>query len=69
MVRAEGADFAAIARENSDGPSAARGGDLGSFGRGVMHPMFERTVFELPVDALSDVIETPFGFHIIQRYR
>jgi hypothetical protein len=68
-VRAEGADFTAIARENSDGPSAARGGDLGSFGRGIMHPIFERTAFELPVGAISDVIETPFGFHIVQRYQ
>ena len=62
-----GGDFAALAREHSDCPTGARGGDLGSFGRGRMVKAFEDTAFALPVGATSDVIETPFGYHIIQR--
>ncbi len=66
---AAGEDFQALAKEYSDGPSAPRGGDLGPFGRGVMHPAFESAAFGLDVDGVSDVVETPFGFHLIQRYR
>ena len=62
-----GGDFAALAREHSDCPSGAKGGDLGSFGRGMMVGAFEETAFALAVGATSDVIETPFGYHIIQR--
>lgn len=62
-----GADFAELARAHSDCPSRARGGDLGSFGRGQMVGEFETTAFALPVGGRSGVVETPFGFHIIQR--
>ena len=64
-----GEDFQALAREYSDGPSGPRGGDLGFFTRGRMIPAFERAAFELEVDGLSGVVETPFGFHVIQRYQ
>ncbi len=61
-----GADFAAYARDYSEGPSGPNGGDLGTFGRGQMVPPFDRAVFSLPVGEISDVVETRFGYHIIQ---
>lgn len=62
-----GAAFADVASENSDCPSGAEGGDLGKFGRGQMVPEFDAAVFDMEVGATSDVVETPFGYHLIQR--
>jgi len=70
-VRAEalkpGADFAALARRYSDAPDAANGGDVGVFDRRMMIQSFEDAAFALKVGELSPVVETRFGFHIIQR--
>jgi len=63
----DGADFEALAKARSDDGSASRGGALGVFTSGVMHRDFEAAVVELNVGARSAVIETPFGFHIIER--
>lgn len=63
----DGEDFAALAEEYSDDTgSAANGGDLGWFGRGVMVPAFEEAAFALAPNEISEPIATDFGYHIIQ---
>lgn len=61
-----GQDFAEVARTWSDDTSAERGGDLGTFGRGDMVPEFEQVAFALPVGQVSEVFQSPFGFHIVK---
>jgi len=59
------ADFTALARDNSDGPSAPRGGDLGYFQEGVMADEFNDFCFANKVGTIG-MVETKFGFHIIK---
>lgn len=67
LVEAKGgADFAELAKQHSQGPSAPQGGDLGFFGRGRMVPAFEQAVFALEPGAISDPVRTQFGYHIIK---
>lgn len=67
QVRKNPADFARLARENSQDPgSAQKGGDLGYFPRGAMVKPFEETVFSLRENQISDVVRSEFGFHIIR---
>lgn len=62
--------FAALASEFSDEPNAdTSGGDLGALTRGQTVPPFERAAFALEVGAVSPVIETAYGYHVIYRYR
>ena len=61
-----GADFAELAKSNSDCPSSKEGGLLPPFGRGQMVPEFEQAAFSQPVGAIGPVIETQFGYHIVQ---
>lgn len=61
-----GADFAELAKKNSDCPSGKSGGDLGTFSRGQMVKPFEDAVFSQEKGAIGPVVETEFGFHIIQ---
>ena len=61
-----GADFAMLARESSDCPSKDKGGDPGMFPRGQMVKPFEDTAFSQRVNAIGPVVETQFGYHIIQ---
>ena len=62
----DGADFAELARAKSEGPSNSRGGDLGQFPRGRMVPPFDEAAFSQEVDAIGPIVETQFGYHIIQ---
>ena len=66
---AEGQKFEDLAKEYSDGPSGPEGGDLGEFGKRMMDPAFEEAAFECEVGKVTDVVETPFGYHIIYRYK
>jgi peptidyl-prolyl cis-trans isomerase SurA len=62
-----GADFATAARRFSQDPgSKEQGGSLNWFRRGVMVPEFERVAFSLKPGVVSDPVESPFGYHIIQ---
>lgn len=66
QLREEKADFAKLAEENSDCPSKAMGGDLGEFRRGQMVKEFEEAAFSMQTNEISGVVETQFGYHIIQ---
>jgi peptidyl-prolyl cis-trans isomerase D len=65
LARANGADFAELARTYSDGPSKNRGGDLGFFRRGDMVEAFNDYVFTKTIGSIG-VVETDFGYHIIE---
>ncbi|MFO0676448.1 MAG: peptidylprolyl isomerase [Polyangiaceae bacterium] len=63
-----GEDIARLALEFSDEPNAgARGGSLGRFGKGQMVGAFEDTAFRLKPGEISGIVETSFGYHVIQR--
>ena len=62
-----GADFAAVAKRfSADSASREQGGELGWFRRGVMFKEFEDVAFRLRPGEISNIVETPFGFHIIK---
>jgi peptidyl-prolyl cis-trans isomerase D len=66
-VKAKPASFAEVARKNSQDPgSALKGGDLDFFGRGAMVKVFEDAVFSMKKSDISDLVESEFGYHIIQ---
>ncbi|MDZ4183595.1 MAG: SurA N-terminal domain-containing protein [Desulfuromonadales bacterium] len=63
----QGEDFAALAKRHSEDPgSGVQGGDLGFFSRGTMVPSFENAAFALNVGAISQVVTTDFGYHLIR---
>lgn len=63
----EGASFEGLATINSNCPSRANGGALGTFDRGQMVKPFEDAAFALNVNDISEPVETQFGWHLIKR--
>jgi peptidyl-prolyl cis-trans isomerase C len=61
-----GGDFAELARRHSEDSIAPNGGDTGFFRRGEMAPAFEKAAFALAPGEVSDMVETPFGVHILR---
>lgn len=61
-----GGDFAELAREHSECPSSARGGELGEFGPGRMVREFDDVVFSAPVGEVQGPVKTQFGYHLIE---
>jgi len=66
LLESKGENFPELALKFSECSSKNDGGSLGDFGRGQMVPEFEKMAFELPVGEISPIVETQFGFHIIQ---
>lgn len=61
-----GADFAELAKAHSSCPSGAQGGELGSFGPGMMVPEFDRVVFSAPLNEVQGPVKTAFGYHLLE---
>ncbi len=62
----KGEDFAQLAQKYSEGPTKTKGGDLGFFGRGQMVKSFDEAVFSMKEGQVSEIIESPFGYHLIK---
>lgn len=58
--------FEAAAAEHSQCPSGKQGGDLGSFGPGMMVPEFDRVVFNEEVGKVHGPVQTQFGYHLVE---
>jgi peptidyl-prolyl cis-trans isomerase C len=63
---AAGADFAKMAHEHSQCPSAKQGGELGEFGPGEMVPEFDAVVFAGQIGKVYGPVQTQFGYHLIE---
>ncbi|MEC4726006.1 MAG: peptidyl-prolyl cis-trans isomerase C [Shewanella sp.] len=61
-----GADFGDVAKANSSCPSGAQGGDLGSFGPGMMVKEFDEVVFSAPLNEVQGPVKTQFGYHLLE---
>jgi parvulin-like peptidyl-prolyl isomerase len=65
-ILARKASFEDVAREESRGPEASRGGKMGTFARGELPPSFDAQVFALDAGAISEVVSTDFGYHLFR---
>ena len=61
-----GEDFGDVAKEHSSCPSGAQGGDLGSFGPGMMVPEFDEVVFSANIGEVHGPVKTQFGYHLLE---
>ncbi len=61
-----GADFAELAKAHSSCPSGAQGGELGSFGPGMMVREFDEVVFSAPLNEVQGPVKTQFGYHLLE---
>ena len=61
-----GADFGEMAQKHSSCPSGKSGGDLGSFGPGMMVPEFDKVVFSAPLNEVQGPVQTQFGYHLLE---
>lgn len=61
-----GAEFTAIAKEHSNCPSGAQGGELGEFGQGQMVPEFDKVVFNDELNTVHGPVQTQFGYHLLE---
>lgn len=61
-----GEDFGDVAKECSNCPSKAQGGDLGQFGPGMMVKEFDEVVFSADVNSLQGPVKTQFGYHLLE---
>ena len=61
-----GADFADLAKEHSQCPSGAKGGDLGTFSQGQMVPEFDQVVFNEALNTVHGPVKTQFGYHLLE---
>lgn len=61
-----GADFAELAKEHSQCPSGAKGGDLGTFSKGQMVPEFDTVVFNDALNTVHGPVKTQFGYHLLE---
>lgn len=62
----KGEDFAELAKEYSQCPSGAQGGDLGSFSQGQMVPEFDTVVFNEAINVVHGPVQTQFGYHLLE---
>ena len=63
---ADGGEFAELAKQHSGCPSGNSGGDLGSFGPGMMVPEFDKVVFSAEVGTVQGPVKTQFGYHLLE---
>ncbi len=62
----KGANFSDLAKKYSEGPSASRGGDLGTFEKGTMVPEFEQALAKMKPGEISGIVKTRFGYHLVK---